>query len=416
MKVDREVSDNLHDGVVIPAHPLALTDARNLDERRQRALTRYYCDAGAGGIAVGVHTTQFAIRDVGLFRPVLELAMETAREWEQSSGKRVIKIAGVCGQTEQAVAEASFAREAGYDIGLLSLAALREATAEQLIAHCSRVAEAIPLFGFYLQPAVGGRLLGYEFWRDFFEIENVAAVKLAPFNRYQTLDVVRALADCGRQNEIALYTGNDDNIVADLLTEFRLANGAKLHFAGGLLGHWAVWTRRAVELLEAVKVCRQNGGEGAFDLLARSAEVTDANAALFDVKNNFAGCIAGLHEVLRRQGLMQGLWCIDPREGLSPGQLKEIDRVYACYPQLNDDEFVSENQWEKVVRPQFMDVVLFWASPVVVNHAGLVLNESRFIHAARPGVIISRLGEFQIFKKIEGYYRFKNDQDKVHSQ
>ncbi|MEK7831985.1 MAG: dihydrodipicolinate synthase family protein [Acidobacteriota bacterium] len=343
MKVDREVSDNLHDGVVIPAHPLALTDARNLDERRQRALTRYYCDAGAGGIAVGVHTTQFAIRDVGLFRPVLELAMETAREWEQSSGKRVIKIAGVCGQTEQAVAEASFAREAGYDIGLLSLAALREATAEQLIAHCSRVAEAIPLFGFYLQPAVGGRLLGYEFWRDFFEIENVAAVKLAPFNRYQTLDVVRALADCGRQNEIALYTGNDDNIVADLLTEFRLANGAKLHFAGGLLGHWAVWTRRAVELLEAVKVCRQNGGEGAFDLLARSAEVTDANAALFDVKNNFAGCIAGLHEVLRRQGLMQGLWCIDPREGLSPGQLKEIDRVYACYPQLNDDEFVSEN-------------------------------------------------------------------------
>lgn len=344
-KLDRDVSDKLRDGVVIPAHPLALTESRKLDERRQRALTRYYCGAGAGGIAVGVHTTQFAIREakVGLFRPVLELAMETAREWEQSSGRRIIKIAGVCGQTEQAVAEAAFAREAGYDVGLLSLSALREATADELIAHCRRVAEAIPLFGFYLQPAVGGRLLGYDFWRSFFEIENVAAVKIAPFNRYQTLDVVRALADSGRQNEIALYTGNDDNIVADLLTEFRLADGARLQFAGGLLGHWAVWTRRAVELLEAVKACKRSGGEGAFDLLASSAEVTDANAALFDVNNNFAGCIAGLHEILRRQGLMAGRWCIDPREDLSPGQSAEIDRVCRSYPHLNDDEFIVEN-------------------------------------------------------------------------
>lgn len=344
-KVDPEIGRKLWEGVVIPAHPLALTEARKLDERHQRALTRYYCDAGAGGIAVGVHTTQFAIRDpkIGLFQPVLKLAMQTAREWEQGSGRQVIKIAGVCGPTEQAVTEAAFAAETGYDIGLLSLAALRVATTEQLIAHCQQVSEAIPLFGFYLQPAVGGRLLGYEFWRAFFDIEKVVAVKLAPFNRYQTLDVVRALADSGRQHEIALYTGNDDNIVADLLTEFRLDDGKNLHFAGGLLGHWAVWTKRAVELVEAVKTCKQNGGENAFDLLGRSAEVTDANAALFDVRNNFGGCIAGLHEILRRQGLLQGRWCLDPTEDLSPGQWEEIDRICARYPQLNDDEFVLEN-------------------------------------------------------------------------
>ncbi len=344
MNLDPDIAGKLLHGAVIPAHPLALTEVRKLDERRQRALTRYYCDAGAGGIAVGVHTTQFAIRDPrgGLFAPVLRLAMETALEWEQANNQRIIKVVGVCGATDQAVNEAAFAREVGYEIGLLSLAALREATTEQLIAHCRTVAEAIPLFGFYLQPAVGGRLLGYEFWRSFFEIENVVAVKIAPFNRYQTLDVIRALADSGRHNEIALYTGNDDNIVADLLTEFRLPNGVRLHFAGGLLGHWAVWTRRAVELLEAVKVCKARDGEGAFDLLARSAEVTDANAALFDVNNNFAGCIAGLHEILRRQGLMAGRWCIDPREDLSPGQLAEIDRVCRSYPQLNDDEFIAE--------------------------------------------------------------------------
>lgn len=344
-KIDLEMSDKLRDGVVMPAHPLALTEARKLDEQRQRALTRYYCEAGAGGVAVGVHTTQFAIRDasVGLFKPVLQLAVETVRDYETKTGKQMIKVAGVCGATDQAIAEAGFARDIGYDIGLLSLSALREATIDELIAHCRRVAEAIPLFGFYLQPAVGGRLLDYDFWRKFFEIENVAAVKIAPFNRYQTLDVIRALADGGRQNEIALYTGNDDNIVADLLTEFRLANGAKLQFAGGLLGHWAVWTRRAVELLETVKLCKRNGGGGAFDLLASSAEITDSNAALFDAKNQFAGCIAGLHEILRRQGLMQGRWCIDPREDLSPGQLEEIERICSDYPHLNDDQFVAEN-------------------------------------------------------------------------
>ncbi|MBS1790411.1 MAG: dihydrodipicolinate synthase family protein [Acidobacteria bacterium] len=345
MGVDPNIKRLLLEGAVIPAHPLALTEGRKLDERHQRALTRYYCDAGAGGIAVGVHTTQFAIRDpkVGLFQPVLKLAMEASCEWEQRNGRRMIKIAGVCGTTEQAVKEAAFARDVGYDIGLLSLAALREATNDQLIAHCRRVSEAIPLFGFYLQPAVGGRLLSYDFWRAFFEIEAIAAVKIAPFNRYQTLDVVRALADSGRQTDIALYTGNDDNIVADLLTEFYLPEGAKLHFAGGLLGHWAVWTQQAVRLLDEVKACRRRNGAGAFDLLARSAEVTDANAALFDVKNNFAGCIAGLHEILRRQGLISGRWCIDPHEELSPGQLEEIDRVCAAYPQLNDDKFVAEN-------------------------------------------------------------------------
>ena len=350
--IDQEVSEMLRDGVVIPAHPLALDAERKLDERRQRALTRYYCDTGAGGLAVGVHTTQFAIRDakVGLFEPVLSLAAEIAGEWEERNGKRIIKIAGVCGPTEQAIREAAFAKETGYDLGLLSLAALREASTNELIEHCRRVAEAIPLFGFYLQPAVGGRLLNYNFWREFFEIENVVAVKIAPFNRYQTLDVVRALADSGRHKEITLYTGNDDNIVADLLTEFRVAGEGgmiTIQIAGGLLGHWAVWTKRAVELLEEIKHCKghckSRDGRDAFELLARSAEVTDANAALFDVQNQFAGCVAGLHEILRRQGLLTGRWCLDPGEDLSPGQMEEIDRVCAGYPHLNDDEFVREN-------------------------------------------------------------------------
>ena len=259
MPIDATLRASLFDGLVIPAHPLALDADRKLDERRQRALTRYYCDAGAGGVAVGVHTTQFAIRDprVGLFEPVLRLALETVREWEQQNGKRIVKIAGVCGATAQAAREAAFAGEAGYDVGLLSLSAMREATVAELIGHCRRVAEIIPLCGFYLQPAVGGRSLDYRFWREFFEIENVAAVKVAPFNRYRTLDVARALADSGRHHEVALYTGNDDNIVADLLTEFRIGAGGgghvSIHFAGGLLGHWAVWTKRAVELLAEIK-------------------------------------------------------------------------------------------------------------------------------------------------------------------
>ena len=341
--LDPIIRQSLLAGIVIPAHPLALTADRKLDEGSQIRLTNYYCAAGAGGIAVGVHTTQFAIRDaqVGLFEPVLQLAAEAMLAYEKAHHQHLIKIAGICGETTQAKREAAFARETGYDAGLLSLAALREATEFELIEHCRIIAEEIPLIGFYLQPAVGGRLLSYEFWREFFAIENVAAVKVAPFNRYQTLDVVRALADSGREKDIALYTGNDDNIVADLLTEFRVS-GKRLRFAGGLLGHWAVWTSRAVELLEAVQECKRNGDQNAYELLARSAEITDANAVLFDAKNNFAGCIAGLHEVLRRQGLLAGRWCLDPHEDLSLGQMEEIDRIYTAYPHLNDDQFVAE--------------------------------------------------------------------------
>jgi dihydrodipicolinate synthase/N-acetylneuraminate lyase len=331
----------LRRGVVIPAHPLALTPHRTLDERRQAALTRYYCEAGAGGVAVGVHTTQFAIRDskVGLFEPVMRLAADVVAEYERNSGRRVVRIAGVCGQTAQAVREAAFAREQGYDLGLLSLAALPAASNDELLEHCRAVAQEIALCGFYLQPPVGGRLLSYEFWLRFCEIPALAAIKVAPFNRYQTLDVVRAVAASGRSGDITLYTGNDDNIIPDLLTDFR----------GGLLGQWAVWTRRAVELLEAIHACRAAGGAGVGGILAGSAALTDANGALFDVRNGFAGCIAGLHEILRRQGLLAGRWCLDPKEDLSPGQLAEIDRVCAAYPQLTDDEFVHANvdRWLK---------------------------------------------------------------------
>ena len=331
--------------MVIPAHPLALTADRKLDERRQAALTRYYCEAGAGGVAVGVHTTQFAIRDpqVGLFEPVLRLAIDTIREFERSSGKHILKVAGVCGQTAQATREARLARSGGYDLGLLSLAALHDASDEELLAHCCAVAAEIPLCGFYLQPSVGGRLLSYEFWRRFCEIPAVHAIKAAPFNRYQTIDVARAVVESGRAREIAFYTGNDDNIIADLLTEFRFPMGC-VSFRGGLLGQWAVWTRRAVELVEAVQRCRSEQGRGAAEILSGSAALTDANAALFDVRHSFAGCIAGLHEILRRQGLLAGRWCLDPGEDLSPGQMEEIDRVLAAYPQLTDDEFVLANR------------------------------------------------------------------------
>lgn len=341
-------------GCVIPAHPLALNAARKLDERRQTALTRYYCDAGSGGIAVGVHTTQFAIHDpnVGLLRPVLRLAAEAVAGHEREARPKVVKVAGICGPTDQALREASLAGELGYDAGLLSLSALREASISQLLEHCRRVAEVIPLVGFYLQPAVGGRLLEYGFWRAFLEIENVVAVKIAPFNRYHTLDVVRALADCGRQADVALYTGNDDNILIDLLGEFPVGQNQAAEpvcFSGGLLGQWAVWTKRAVEMLRTVQNSRRNPSAKTIELLALSNQLTDANAALFDVRNGFAGCIAGLHEILRRQGLLEGRWCLDPHEELSPGQMEEIDRVCKCYPHLRDDEFVAENldRWLK---------------------------------------------------------------------
>jgi len=341
--MDAAVRQLLQQGVVIPAHPLALNAQRKLDERRQVALTRYYCDAGAGGIAVGVHTTQFAIRDphVGLFEPVLRLAASVAEEFERRSGKRVIKVAGVCGTTQQAVSEAEFACQAGYDIGLLSLAALPTATDAELLDHCRAVAREIPLCGFYLQPSVGGRLLSYEFWRGFCEIEGVAAIKVAPFNRYQTIDVVRGVIDSGRGADIALYTGNDDNIIPDLLAEFRVGRGSA-SFRGGLLGQWAVWTRRAVEMLGEIQAVRDEASiEAAW--LARGAALTDANGALFDVRHAFAGCIAGLHEILRRQRLLEGTWCLDPNESLSPGQLEEIDRIVRAHPELTDDEFVAAN-------------------------------------------------------------------------
>jgi dihydrodipicolinate synthase/N-acetylneuraminate lyase len=330
-------------GLVIPAHPLALTEARTLDERRQVALTRYYCDAGAGGVAVGVHTTQFAIRSAGLLRPVLSLAAEAVDRQQPAAGRRIVKIAGAVGTTAQAVEEAGLACELGYDAVLLGLGALRDADDAALVAHCRRVAEVLPLFGFYLQPAVGGRVLGHGFWRAFLEIERAVAIKVAPFNRYHTLEVARALAESGRAGDVALYTGNDDAIVADLVTDFDFGPPwPPVRFAGGLLGQWAVWTRRAVELLDAVQSARTKGGDTAA-LLRLGAQLTDANAALFDARNGFAGCIAGLHEVLRRQGLLASRRCLDPAEDLSPGQVEEIDRVLAAYPHLADDAFVAQN-------------------------------------------------------------------------
>jgi len=334
-------------GLVIPAHPLALNDRRKLDERRQRALTRYYLAAGAGGLAVGVHSTQFEIHDpaVGLYRPVLELAAKEVRQFVDAGGQQPVLIAGLVGQTKQALAEAAAAQDLGYDCGMLSLGALRNASEEELILHCRTVAEAIPLFGFYLQPAVGGRALSFSFWRRFAEIPRVVAIKIAPFNRYQTLDVVRAVGESGRADEIALYTGNDDNILVDLLTEFRFHSGGREHKArivGGLLGQWAVWTRRAVETVEEVKNALR-AGSVPVGMLALAAQLTDANAALFDPEHNFSGCLPGIHEALRRQGLLQSRRCLDPSADLSPGQMEEIDRIWKAYPHLRDDLFVEEH-------------------------------------------------------------------------
>lgn len=323
----------LRQGVVIPAHPLALTAERKIDERRQRTLTRYYLAAGAGGVAVGVHTTQFEIHEPrrGLFRPVLELAIQEMR------GRDAVAVAGIVGPTAAAVREAELAVACGYHAGLLSLGALPDASIGELLEHSRAVAAVIPLFGFYLQPAVGGRVLPIEFWRGFAEIENVVALKIAPFNRYQTLDVVRAVAESGRAADIALYTGNDDNIVGDLITPFCFA-GRTLRIVGGLLGHWAVWTRRAVELLERI-----HAEAASPELLRLGAQITDANAALFDAANRYRGAIPGVHEILRRQGLLAGRWCLNPEEDLSPGQVEEIDRVCAAYPHLRDDIFVQEH-------------------------------------------------------------------------
>jgi len=342
-----KVRQALRQGVAIPACPLALTARRRFDERRQRALCRYYAASGAGGLAIGVHTTQFEIRDpsIGLFAPVLEL---TAEELDRADARRktpLVRIAGVCGKTRQAVAEAVLARDLGYHAALLSLAAMKSAGDDKLIAHCRAVAGVVPLVGFYLQPPVGGRVLGFPFWRKFAEIENVTAIKIAPFNRYQTIDVVRAVCESGR-NDIALYTGNDDNIVMDLITPYRFKVGGKWverRIVGGLLGHWSVWTSKATQLLRRCQSAARRKGGVPGAMLALSIQVTDANAALFDAANGYAGCIAGIHEVLRRQGLLGGTWHLDPRQKLSPGQAKEIDRIYRAYPHLTDDAFVARH-------------------------------------------------------------------------
>ena len=345
-ELPEEIVNSLHRGVVIPALPLALDKDRKLEKRRQGALMRYYLDAGAGGVAVAVHTTQFEIRlpEINLFEAVLDIAREEFNRFEEQTGKAKIRIAGVIGQTEQATREAKLAKRQGYHAVLLSLSAFPDASNETILKHCRAIADIIPLIGFYLQPAVGGRVLDVNFWREFAGIENVIAIKMAPFNRYQTLDVVRGVAESGRSDEIALYTGNDDNILVDLLTEFKIKVGTELiskRIVGGLLGHWAVWTRSAVELLEKI----QSGGLSG-DIqqqLGLGIEITDSNAAFFDSANKFKGCIVGLHEVLRRQGLLEGIWTLNIDDQLSPGQMEEINRVYDAYPDLNDDDFVAKN-------------------------------------------------------------------------
>jgi hypothetical protein len=350
VSIDPTIHAVLRRGTVIPAHPLALTAERKVDERRQRALTRYYLAAGVGGLAVGVHTTQFAIHDadVGLYEPVLALAAE---EMDRADARRAIplaRVAGIIGNTAQAVREAATAQDLGYQAGLLGLGSLADASEDALIEHCREVADVLPVFGFYLQSSIGGRILPHSFWRRFAEIENVVAIKVAAFNRYQTLDVVRAIAESGR-DDIALYTGNDDNIVLDLVTPYRFAVAGKTverRFVGGLLGHWAFWTRGAVELHRRCRELVDADGPVDADWLSAAIAVTDTNAVVFDAAHNFAGCIPGILEVLRRQGLLEGTWCLDPGETLSPGQAEQIDRVYGCYPHLSDDAFVAEHRDE----------------------------------------------------------------------
>jgi dihydrodipicolinate synthase/N-acetylneuraminate lyase len=345
-EIPSDVKQALFKGAVIPALPLALDQNRALDERRQRALIRYYLDAGAGGVAVAVHTTQFEIRlpEVNLFERILEIGREEFDRFEREQTRPVIRIAGVIGKTGQAVKETRLALKNGYHAVLLSMAAFRDAGQLEMIEHCKTIASIMPVVGFYLQPAVGGLRLDVDFWHEFAKIDNVIAIKIAPFSRYQTLDVVRAVVESGRSDQIALYTGNDDNILVDLLSEYEFKSGEKVirkRIVGGLLGHWAVWTRKAVELLENVQY-------GKFDADTRTTltlahQITDSNAAFFDAANNFAGCIAGLHEVLHRQGLLEGIWTLNSDEALSPGQKEEIDRIYQAYPDLNDDTFVREN-------------------------------------------------------------------------
>ncbi len=338
-----DLRSHLRAGQVIPALPLALDRRRRWDETHQRALVRYYVDAGAGGLAVGVHSTQFAIRDanIGLYTPVLKLAAETASQWLDAKPRDFVLIAGLCGKTLQARREAQIAVGLGYHAGLLSLGAWSDAPERAVLAHCRAVAKEIPLIGFYLQPAVGGRVFTYRFWREFAEIPQLVAVKIAPFNRYRTIDVVRAVLASGR-DDAALYTGNDDNIIADLLTPFTF-NGRTRHIDGGLLGQWGVWTKQAVAMLAEIKRVRARP-RLAREWLDRNAALTDANAAIFDAAHDFAGCLPGIHEILRRQGLLSTIACLDPHEKLSPGQAAELTRVSRAYPWLVDDEFVAKNR------------------------------------------------------------------------
>ena len=347
MKRHEEALKILHEGTVIPANPLALDENRQFDEIRQRAITRYYLEAGAGGVAVGVHTTQFEIRDPkhNLLARVLTIAKEEANAFEKRSGKTVVTVAGVCGKTEQALAEAALAKDLGYDAVLLSPGGLNALSEDEMVARTEAVAKIMPVIGFYLQPAVGGRVFTYRYWERICAIPNVVAIKAAPFNRYLTLDVVRAAALSERSDEIALYTGNDDNIVLDLIAKYKFVKDGKSYeksFVGGLLGHWSVWTKRAVEIFERCKKAKALD-RVPDDIFVLANEVTDTNAAFFDTANGFKGCIAGLHEVLRRQGLFRGTWCLNPDEKMSEGQLEEIERVYKAYPHLNDDAFVKDN-------------------------------------------------------------------------
>ncbi|MCZ8539096.1 dihydrodipicolinate synthase family protein [Psychrobacillus psychrodurans] len=344
MALSQDLQKHLQDGAFIPAHPLALTSDKQLDEYAQRRLTRYYIEAGVGGIAVGVHTTQFEIRDpqFNLYEIVLRLALE---EVEKAQLQRpFLKIAGVCGGTEQALEETKIAKALGYDMVLLSNGGLHQYSEDNLIERTKVVANELPVFGFYLQPAVGGRIFSYEFWEEFASVDNVVGIKMAPFDRYLTLDVIRAVCASPRKDEIALYTGNDDNIVLDLFAAYQFEVEGKMEsksIVGGLLGHWSVWTHKAVKLFEKIKQARlDNDIDKHWFSIAQ--DVTDANSAFFDSKNAFKGSIAGINEVLSRQGLLQGNWCLIDHETLSPGQANEIDRVYATYPQLNDDAFVQE--------------------------------------------------------------------------
>ena len=340
--INSEVLTKFRNGCVIPAQPLALDAQRKFSPRHQRALCRYYVDAGVGGIAVGVHSTQFEIRkkEIGLFEPVLKQTAGFIDEWCQRNNKNILKVGGICGKTDQARYEAEFEAECGYDAGLLSLSAFAGESIDAMLKHCAEIAKIIPVIGFYLQPSVGGRILPYEFWRDFAKIDNVLAIKIAPFNRYCTLDVVRAVAESGR--DITLYTGNDDNIINDLLTEYRFGDRS-IRIKGGLLGHWCCWTRKAVELLDEIHALIASGKDIPAELLTRNVQVTDSNAAFFDPAHGFAGCIPGIHEVLHRQGLLPGIWCLNPEEVLSPGQSGEISRVHDSYPHLHDDAFVAAN-------------------------------------------------------------------------